>query len=109
MLTGRHVKCPKCGKDIEVPDRFHDFPCSECGETIKDTKRDSVEVTGPVGQVTNVQVELGPRIVMAGDEVLGTVISISIEVAEATTDELEKLRVSHELRLVKVNQILLKR
>jgi len=35
-LTGRHVTCPKCKKNIQVPDHFHDFPCPDCGETIKD-------------------------------------------------------------------------
>lgn len=41
MFTGREVKCPKCGKVIEVPDRFHDFSCPDCGENITDTKKES--------------------------------------------------------------------
>jgi len=58
-------------------------------------------LTGPVDQVTNVQVNLGPRIIMAGSEVLGTADNISIEVAESTKEELKKLGEAHEIRLVK--------
>ncbi|MBA7521257.1 hypothetical protein ES705_13362 [subsurface metagenome] len=59
-------------------------------------------ITGPVDKVTNVVVDLGPRIVMAGNEVLGTADNISIEVAESTTEELEKLKSAYEIRLVKM-------
>ncbi|GAI93739.1 unnamed protein product, partial [marine sediment metagenome] len=45
---------------------------------------------------------LGPRIIMTGSTVLGTADNISIEVAEATTEELEKLKSAHEIRLVKM-------
>lgn len=38
----------------------------------------SEEITGPVDKVTNVRVDLGPRIIMAGIEVLGTSDNISI-------------------------------
>jgi len=47
-------------------------------------------------------VDLGPRIIMAGKEVLGTADNISILVAEATKEELEKLKSAHEIRLVKM-------
>ncbi|MBA7618337.1 hypothetical protein ES703_25658 [subsurface metagenome] len=60
------------------------------------------DITGPVDKVTNVVVSLGPRIIMAGSEVLGTSDNISIEVAESTTEELEKLKSATEIRLVKM-------
>jgi len=62
----------------------------------------SKDITGPVDKVTDVEVDLGPRIIMAGSEVLGTSDNISIEVAESTTEELEKLKAAHEIRLVKL-------
>ncbi len=62
----------------------------------------SNEITGPVDKVTNVKVDLGPRIIMAGNEVLGTADNISILVAEATREELEKLKAANEVRLVKM-------
>ncbi|GAJ03345.1 unnamed protein product [marine sediment metagenome] len=62
----------------------------------------SKDITGPVDKVTNVEVDLGPRMIMAGNEVLGTSDNISIEVAESTTEELEKLKSANEIRLVKM-------
>ena len=62
----------------------------------------SSDITGPVNKVTNVLVDLGPRIIMAGNEVLGTSDNISIHVAESTTEELEKLKSAYEIRLVKM-------
>ena len=59
-------------------------------------------ITGPVDKVTNVMVDLGPRLIMAGIEVLGTADNISIVVEEATAEELEKLKAAHEIRLVKM-------
>jgi len=53
-------------------------------------------------KVTNVKVDLGPRMIMVGNEVLGTADNISILVAEATKEELEKLKVANEVRLVKM-------
>lgn len=47
-------------------------------------------------------VDLGPRMIMAGKEVLGTADNISIQVAEASEEELEKLKSAHEIRLVKM-------
>ena len=60
------------------------------------------EIIGPVDKVTNVVADLGPRIIMTGSEVLGTADNISIEVAESTLEELEKLKAAHEIRLVKM-------
>jgi len=60
------------------------------------------DITGPVDEVTNVLVDLGPRIIMTGSEVLGTADNISIKVAEATEEELEKLKSAYEIRLVKM-------
>jgi len=60
------------------------------------------DIIGPVDQVTNIVVDLGPRIIMAGNEVLGTADNISILVAEASTEELEKLKSAYEIRLVKM-------
>jgi len=60
------------------------------------------DIIGPVDKVTNVLVDLGPRIIMTGSEVLGTADNISIEVAEATAEELEKLKSANEIRLVKM-------
>ncbi len=62
----------------------------------------SNEITGPEDKVTNVKVNLGPRMIMAGSEVLGTADNISIIVAEATKEELEKLKAANEIRLVKM-------
>jgi len=53
-----------------------------------------------VSKITNVQVDLGPRVIMAGSEVLGTADNISLLVAEATEEELEKLKAANEIRLV---------
>ncbi|MBA7565687.1 hypothetical protein ES708_07372 [subsurface metagenome] len=62
----------------------------------------SNEISGPEDKVTNVKVNLGPRMIMAGSEVLGTADNISIIVAEATKEELEKLKAANEIRLVKM-------
>ena len=62
----------------------------------------SKDIIGPVDKVTNVMVDLGPRFIMAGSEVLGTADNISILVAEATAEELEKLKSAYEIRLVKM-------
>ena len=53
-------------------------------------------------KVTNVVVELGPRLIMIGKEAMGTSDNISIQVAEATEDELEELKSAYEIRLVKM-------
>lgn len=55
-----------------------------------------------MSKVTNIVVNLGPRMLMVGKEVLGTSDNISIEVAEATEEELEKLKSAFEIRLVKM-------
>ncbi|KKL25819.1 hypothetical protein LCGC14_2401450 [marine sediment metagenome] len=55
-----------------------------------------------MSKVTNVRVNLGPRMIMVGKEVLGTSDNISIQVAEATEEELEKLKSAYEIRLVKM-------
>jgi len=60
------------------------------------------DIIGPVDKVTNVMVDLGPRLILAGKEVLGTSDNISIEVAESTEEELEKLKSAYEIRLVKM-------
>ncbi len=48
-------------------------------------------ISGPVDKVTNVWLSLGPRMIMAGNEVLATADNITIKVAESTKEELEKL------------------
>ncbi|MBA7685845.1 hypothetical protein ES703_94274 [subsurface metagenome] len=60
------------------------------------------DITGPLDKVTNIVVDLGPRLIMAGSEVLGTSDNISIHVAESTKEELEKLKSAYEIRLVKM-------
>jgi hypothetical protein len=60
------------------------------------------DIIGPVDKVTNIVVDLGPRLIMAGSEVLGTSDNISIHVAESTKEELEKLKSAYEIRLVKM-------
>jgi len=55
-----------------------------------------------VSKVTNIVVDLGPRLLMVGKEALGTADNMSIEVAEATEEELEKLKSAYEIRLVKM-------
>ena len=55
-----------------------------------------------VSKVSNIVVELGPRMLMVGKEALGTSDNISIEVAEATEEELDKLKSAYEIRLVKM-------
>jgi len=62
----------------------------------------SNEITGPVDKVTNVKVNLGPLMIMTGGEVVGTADDISILVAEAKKEELEKLKAANEVRLVKM-------
>ena len=60
------------------------------------------DIIGPVDKVTNIVVDLGPRLIMTGSLVLGTSDNISIHVAEATKEELEKLKSAYEIRLVKM-------
>ena len=55
-----------------------------------------------MSKVTNIVVELGPQMLMVGKEALGTSDNISIEVDEATEEELEKLKSAYEIRLVKM-------
>ena len=62
----------------------------------------SSEIIGPVDGITNVKVDLGPRMIMAGIEVLGTADNISILVAESTKEELDKLILANEIRLIKM-------
>ena len=62
----------------------------------------SKDIIGPVDKVTNIVVDLGPRMLMVGKELLGTSDNISIHVAEATEEELEKLKAAYEIRLVKM-------
>ncbi|MBA7616096.1 hypothetical protein ES703_23387 [subsurface metagenome] len=62
----------------------------------------SNDIIGPVDKVTNIVVDLGPRMLMVGKEALGTSDNISIQVAEATEEELEKLKSAYEIRLVKM-------
>ena len=71
---------------------------SGLGKEVKVSK----DIIGPVDKATNVKVDLGPRMIMAGNEVLGTADNISIMVAEATKEELEKLKSAYEIRLVKI-------
>ena len=52
--------------------------------------------------VMDIVVELGPRVIIVGGKVLATVDNISIQVAEATEEELEKLKSAYEIRLVKM-------
>jgi len=59
------------------------------------------DITGPVDKVTNIVIDLGPRLIMVGNEALGTSDNISIQIAESTLEELEKLKLAHEIRLVK--------
>ncbi|MBA7697170.1 hypothetical protein ES703_105829 [subsurface metagenome] len=55
-----------------------------------------------MSKVTNIVVDLGPRMLMVGSEALGTSDNISIQVTEATKEELEKLKTAYEIRLVKM-------
>lgn len=55
-----------------------------------------------MNEITNIAIDLGPRLIMVGKETLGTSDNISIEVAEATGKELEKLKSAYEIRLVKM-------
>jgi len=55
-----------------------------------------------MNKLTNIIVDLGPRLIMVGKKALGTSDNISIEVAEATEEELEKLKSAYEIRLVKM-------
>jgi len=59
------------------------------------------DITGPVDRVTNIVIDLGPRLIMVGSEALGTSDNISIQIAESTLEELEKLKLAHEIRLVR--------
>lgn len=61
-----------------------------------------MKANAPGLKVTNVNVNLGPRVIMAGDKKLGVADSFTIEVAEATMEELEKLKSANEIRLVKM-------
>jgi len=55
-----------------------------------------------VSKITNVKVNLGPRMLRVGSKALGTCDNISIHVAEATTEELQKLKSAEVLVLVKM-------
>ena len=55
-----------------------------------------------MSKITNIVVDLGPRLIMVGKETLGTSDNISLEVAESTQEELEKLKSAYEIRLVKM-------
>ena len=47
-------------------------------------------------------VHLGPRMIWVGGEALGTTDDISLDVVEATPEELIKLREAKEIRLTKI-------
>ncbi|GAH57352.1 unnamed protein product [marine sediment metagenome] len=59
-------------------------------------------IVGPIDKISNIRVDLGPRIIMVGIEVLGTADNILILVAEASKEGLEKLKSSNEIRLVRM-------
>jgi len=54
-------------------------------------------------KVSDVEVSLGPRRVFVGDEFMGTVEDMSLEVGEATKEGIEKLQSAPEIRLVKIS------
>ena len=62
---------------------------------------DNKELVGPLNKVSNELVDIGPRIIMAGNEVLGTADNISILVDEVAGEELDKIKSANEIRLVK--------
>ena len=55
-----------------------------------------------MSKITNIIVDLGPRLIMVGKEALGTSDNIPINIAEATEEELEKLKSAYEIKLVKI-------
>ena len=55
-----------------------------------------------MSEVSNVHVDFGPRMIMVGKEALGMCDNFSIVIAEATEEELEKLKSAYEIRLVKM-------
>ena len=55
-----------------------------------------------MSEVSNVHVDLGPRLIIVGKEALGTTDNLSIHVAESTEEEIEKLKSAYEIRLVKI-------
>ena len=52
--------------------------------------------------VVKVVIHLGPRMIWVGKEALGSTDDFSIEVEEATPEELKKLREAQEVRLTKI-------
>ena len=38
MFTGTTIECPTCGETMEVPDRFNDCQCPNCGTSIQAEK-----------------------------------------------------------------------
>ena len=68
----------------------------------KEMKANAPGPVVPPGKVVNVNVNLGPRMVMVDDKKLGDADSFTIEVREATVEELEKLKSANEIRLVKI-------
>jgi len=55
-----------------------------------------------VSKITNIRMNLGPRLIMLGAEPIGTSDNISIEVAEATEEELKRLISADKIWLVKM-------
>ena len=56
----------------------------------------------PDPELSNLNVDLGPRLLVVGGETLGTCDNMTITIAEATPEELEKLKSANEIRLVKM-------
>ncbi len=56
------------------------------------------------GRDTGQNVRLGPRLVIVGGEPLGTADDLTLQVAEATEEELDKLREAQAILLAKITQ-----
>lgn len=56
------------------------------------------------GRAAGQNVRLGPRLVIVGGEVLGIADDLTLQVAEATTEELDKLKGAQAILLTRINQ-----
>lgn len=77
-------------------DCFRDMGFSDEEVLQLDTKREERD--------TGQNIRLGPRLIMVREEALGTADDLTLQVAEATAEELEKLKEAEAITLVRIMQ-----
>lgn len=92
------------GPTLEIARKVREG-CLDCFRKMGFSDEEVLEIdTMRQGRDTGQNVRLGPRLIIVGGEPLGTADDLSMQVAEATEEELEKLKGAQMILLARVNQ-----